>query len=92
MVLGDFAFVGLPCETYSEIGLRIKEETPYENTFVISLANLSYGYMAPDFVYGTSAYPARFSPSSARTTVGIADVLVNGSVSMLNEIKNKIAS
>ncbi len=88
MVLGDFAFVGLPCETYSEIGLRIKEETPYENTFVISLANLSYGYMAPDFVYGTSAYPARFSPSSARTDKGIADVLVNGSVSMLNEIKN----
>lgn len=88
MVLGDFAFVGLPCETYSEIGRRIKETSPYENTFVISLANLSYGYMAPDFVYGTSAYPARFSPSSARTTVGIADVLVNGAVSMLNEIKN----
>ena len=92
MVLGDFAFVGLPCEPYSEIGLRIKEKSPYENTFVISLANLSCGYMAPDFVYGTSAYPARFSPSSARTTVGIADVLVNGSVSMLNEIKNKTAS
>jgi hypothetical protein len=87
LVLGDLAFVGLPCEAYSEIGHRIKEASPYENTLVISLANTSYGYMAPDFVYGTSAYPAKFSPSSSRADKGIADIVVNGALSMLSELK-----
>ena len=85
--LGDFAIVGLPSEIFSEIGLKIKAASPYENTMVVGLANGTHGYIAPDFVQGTSSYVARFSKYNAYAGVGTADILINNSVAMLKEMK-----
>ena len=86
--LGDFAIVGLPSEIFSEIGLKIKEGSPYENTMVVGLANGTHGYIAPDFVQGTSSYVARFSKYNAYAGVGTADILINNSVAQLLQMKN----
>lgn len=86
--LGDFAIVGLPSEIFSEIGLKIKAASPYENTMVVGLANGTHGYIAPDFVQGTSSYVARFSKYNAYAGVGTADILINNSVAQLLEMKN----
>ncbi len=85
--LGDFAIVGLPSEIFSEIGLKIKAASPYENTMVVGLANGTHGYIAPDFVQGTSSYVARFSKYNAYAGIGTADILINNSVAMLKEMK-----
>lgn len=87
--LGDFAIVGLPSEIFSEIGLKIKAASPYENTMIVGLANGTHGYIAPDFVQGTSSYVARFSMYNAYAGVGTADLLINNSVAMLNEMNQK---
>ena len=87
VVLGDFAMVALPFEAYSELGWRIREQSPYENTFVVGQANASYGYIGPGFIYGTSSYGARYSYYTARFSRGGGDLLVKYSVEMLKEIK-----
>ncbi len=41
----DLAIVAIPCEVFAEIGLEIKERSPFKNTFVITLANGYNGYL-----------------------------------------------
>lgn len=87
LVLGDFALVGLPCQPYSEIGHKIREKSPYENTMIVSLANGEYGYVTPDSLLGTDSYGARFSIYTSRSGYGTADLLIDHSVAMLKKLK-----
>jgi len=52
--VGDAVFVAVPGEIFSEIGLKIKEASPFEKTFVIGLANGYGGYLptAKEFIEG----------------------------------------
>ncbi len=43
--IGDLAISAVPFETFVEIGLELKDESPFKNTFTIELANGSYGYL-----------------------------------------------
>ncbi|MBL8850257.1 MAG: hypothetical protein JNG89_11260 [Planctomycetaceae bacterium] len=43
--VGDVGIVGIPCETFVETGLAIKESSPLKRTFCISLANGYNGYL-----------------------------------------------
>ena len=43
--IGDLAIAAIPCETFVEIGLRIKAESPFADTFTIELANGYNGYL-----------------------------------------------
>ncbi len=43
--IGDTAFVGIPGEYFVEHGLSIKEWSPFAQTFVIELANNTFGYI-----------------------------------------------
>nr|WP_271877453.1 hypothetical protein [Rhodopirellula sp.] len=43
--LGDLAILGIPFETFAEIGLELKAKSPFKKTFTIELANDSRGYL-----------------------------------------------
>ncbi len=43
--IGDLAIAAIPAETFTEIGLSIKERSPFADTFTIELANGHYGYL-----------------------------------------------
>jgi len=43
--IGDVAIVGYPFETFVEIGLDIKDRSPFSQTMVIGLANGRHGYL-----------------------------------------------
>lgn len=43
--LGDLAITAMPCEVFVEIGLEIKEKSPFKPTFTTSLANGYNGYL-----------------------------------------------
>lgn len=43
--IGDLGIGAVPFETFVEIGLELKEKSPFKNTFTIELANGSYGYL-----------------------------------------------
>ena len=44
-VLGDAAFVGLPGEPFCQIGMGIKEQSPFAITSVFALCNGVVGYV-----------------------------------------------
>ncbi|MCE6991998.1 neutral/alkaline non-lysosomal ceramidase N-terminal domain-containing protein [Dyadobacter sp. CY323] len=43
--IGDLGIAAIPFETFAETGLEIKAKSPFKSTFVIELANGSYGYL-----------------------------------------------
>ncbi len=43
--LGDLAITAIPCEVFVEIGLELKQKSPFKPTFTISLANGYHGYL-----------------------------------------------
>lgn len=43
--VGDLGIVANPCETFVEIGLDIKQKSPFRPTFAVSLANGYNGYL-----------------------------------------------
>lgn len=43
--IGEFAIVGIPFEAFVEIGLEIKDHSPFSQTMVIGLANGRHGYL-----------------------------------------------
>jgi len=45
IAINDLAIVAIPCEVFAEIGLEIKNRSPFKTTFVIELANGYNGYL-----------------------------------------------
>lgn len=43
--IGELAIAAIPCEVFVEIGLELKEKSPFKPTFTISLANGYNGYL-----------------------------------------------
>lgn len=43
--IGDFVICGIPFETFVEIGLDLKNRSPFPQTMVIGMANAKYGYL-----------------------------------------------
>ncbi len=43
--LGELAITAVPCETFVETGLELKEKSPFQPTFTIELANGYNGYL-----------------------------------------------
>ena len=80
--IGDIVFVGLPGEIFSEIGLKIKANSPFAHTVVVELADGWHGYIAPDYVLRAGCYESGYSNISY-TGYGTEDVLVNGATAML---------
>lgn len=83
--IGETVLVGLPGEIFSEIGLRIKANSPYAHTVVTELTDGSHGYITPDHVQAAGCYESIYS-NIAYTGKGTADVLVNGATEMLREL------
>ena len=81
--VGNWAFVGLPGEIYSDIGLKIKANSPFANTVVVEIANGYNGYVAPDVALRASCYETTYSTVSY-TGYGTDKVLIDGSTNMLN--------
>ncbi|MCA9132295.1 MAG: neutral/alkaline non-lysosomal ceramidase N-terminal domain-containing protein [Planctomycetales bacterium] len=43
--IGDLGIAAIPFETFTEIGLELKDSSPFQQTFTIELANGNYGYL-----------------------------------------------
>ncbi|MDH5604143.1 MAG: hypothetical protein OEY51_09385, partial [Cyclobacteriaceae bacterium] len=79
----DFAVVGLPGEIFTELGMYIRERSPFKYTIVASLTNGDIGYV-PD----RKAYlEGNYEPISSRVAPGSGEVLVERALKMLHELK-----
>jgi hypothetical protein len=82
--IGDLGICAIPFEVLVEIGLQIKEKSPFERTFTISHANGSYGYLPTvaqheyggyETWLGTNKVEIQAAPKIVRTVLNLFDNL-----------------
>lgn len=83
VVLGsDVAWVGLPGEVFSELGLAIKTASPFRYTVVAELSNDSLGYIPDLKAYDQGNYEVE----SSRCGPGSGEKLVEAAVRLLVDL------
>lgn len=66
--VGNILIAGISGELMNEIGLQVKEDSPYKNTFVYTHCNGNSGYLCTDKAYEEGGY----EPMVSRTMPGTA--------------------
>ncbi|MEN6544886.1 MAG: hypothetical protein ABFE07_02500, partial [Armatimonadia bacterium] len=74
--------VGVPGEVLTEIGLQIKQRSPFAHTMVVSLANGCIGYLPTDDAVDEGGYEPGWTPVGK----GTEKMLVQTSVSLLQQL------
>jgi hypothetical protein len=54
--VGELAVAAIPCEVFTEIGLAIKQNSPFKPTCVVSLANGYFGYLPTPAQHALGGY------------------------------------
>ncbi len=54
--IGDVGIAAIPCEVFVEIGLALRAESPFKNTFTIELANGYNGYLPTEKQHALGGY------------------------------------
>jgi hypothetical protein len=83
--IGEQAIVSLPFEVLVEIGLEIKEKSPFPHTFTISLANGGYGYLPPPHQHELGGYETWIGTSKFEKDSSV--VLTKQLLEMLAELR-----
>ena len=78
----EVAWVSLPGEIFTELGLGIKQDSPFPYTIFAELANGSIGYIPSRRAYAQGNYEV----VSARCAEGSGERLVDAAVKMLKEM------
>jgi len=77
------AIVCLPCEIFVELGLAIKQASPFKNTIVISICNDRPSYVPTKKAFTEGSYEI----TNARVKSGAGEMMVDAAVKMLGELK-----
>jgi hypothetical protein len=83
--IGDQAIVSMPFEVLVEIGLEIKEKSPFPRTFLIELANGGYGYLPPPHQHELGGYETWLGTSRFEEDSSV--ILTQNLLEMLEELK-----
>lgn len=79
------ALVMLPSEILVEIGLKVKEDSPFKNTLVAGYCNGYFGYIPVERAYDEGGYEATFPTCIVER--GTGEKLVEESLRLLSEIR-----
>jgi hypothetical protein len=81
LVIGDIAFAGVSGEVLTNIGLRLKRESPFNRTLMVTHCNGSSGYLPDDAAYDQVSYEI----VTTRVKRGCAeDAIVNGFLELMS--------
>ncbi|MEZ5944152.1 MAG: hypothetical protein R3C18_22395 [Planctomycetaceae bacterium] len=83
--VGEFAIVGIPFETLVEIGLDIKDRSPFPKTMVIGLANGRHGYLPPPEQHRLGGYETWLGTNIVQEDASV--ILTQNLLEMLSELQ-----
>jgi hypothetical protein len=83
--IGDQAVVTMPFEVLVEIGLEIKEKSPFPHTMFVELANGSYGYLPPAHQIELGGYESWLGVSKFQVNASV--ILTRNLLQMLAELR-----
>ncbi len=82
--IGDLAVCGIPFETFVEIGLELKDRSPFPQTMVIGLANGRYGYLPTPEQHRLGGYETWLGTNWVQKDASV--ILVDNLMEMLAEL------
>ncbi|MBN1997272.1 neutral/alkaline non-lysosomal ceramidase N-terminal domain-containing protein [candidate division KSB1 bacterium] len=80
--MGDIVLVGFGGELLCEIGMWIKQASPFKQTIIITHCNGSVGYLPPRHLYHESGYEVLTSPFAS----GAAEIVIKRTLEILNQL------
>jgi len=83
--IGDQAIVSMPFEVLVEIGLEIKEKSPFPHTFLVELANGGFGYLPPPNQHELGGYETWLGTSRFEKEASVK--LTKNLLEMLGELR-----
>ncbi len=83
--IGDLGVCAIPFEVFVEIGLELKEKSPFEQTFTISHANGTYGYLPTVRQHELGGYETWLGTS--KVEIQAAPKIVRSLIAMFNHLK-----
>lgn len=83
--IGEQAIVSMPFEVFVEIGLEIKEKSPFTHTFVIELANGGYGYLPTPRQHELGGYETWIGTNKVQKDASV--ILTKNLLEMLEELR-----
>ena len=81
--IGPVAYLGIPGEPFTDIGVRIKEAEGWNLIMPTALTNGNIGYFPMKSAYDEGGYEAKTSNFKA----GVAEIIIENAIQLLNEIK-----
>jgi neutral ceramidase len=85
MRIGEGAIAGTPGETFAQLGLDVKQRSPYAVTAAAELCNDTTGYIPTLEAFGQGGYET-FRSRWARVVPGSGEKLADELVEMLTEV------
>lgn len=82
--IGEYAIVGIPFETLVEIGLEIKDRSPFTRTMVIGLANGRHGYLPTPEQHRLGGYETWLGTNVVQKDASV--ILTDNLLEMLGEL------
>jgi neutral ceramidase len=82
VVVGDCALLTFPGELYTEIGMAIKERSPFRQTWLLGLANGYTGYIPTDKAIGEGGY----AEDTRRVDAQAEGIIMRESMSLLQSL------
>ncbi len=83
--IGDTVFVTFPGEVFTEIGLKVKQRSPLEKTFIFGLAGAFDNYLPTAEEFKEEGYAALISPYSPNAE----QVLIDTSLELIGKVQKK---
>lgn len=86
MVISGIGLTFSPGELFNQLGVKIKEQSPFDITISISYSGETYGYIPDMAAYDNGSYEV----DTARQARGSGEMLVEKFIETLNELKNTV--
>lgn len=80
--LGNNVFVTFPCEVFTKIGLEVKTQSPFKNTFILGVAGGFGGYIPNADEYLEQGYAVNKTPYAPECE----QVIIRASLELINRI------
>jgi len=77
--IGSIVFAGISGELMTSIGMKVKQQSPYNQTMILTHCNGSSGYLCTDEAYQEGGY----EPMVSRTMPGVEKIIVSTFLEML---------
>jgi len=80
--IGNIILTGVSGEVFNEISVKMRKQSPYAFTFMITHCNGSSGYLVTEAAYAESGYEA----NSTRAKFGAEKAIIETLLAMINEL------